>query len=134
MTLILITLLFLHLRIFVIKNLSPHDICQGIKKSLLADTHKSWGYISASELLKVYPPDFPKDETCYKHPPKSITFKGAFSFELFSKKHSSAPKFFENVVCVSLVSCLFPALAYCLPHGKSSRTICSMNILRKTED
>ena len=107
--------LFLHLRIFVVKNLSPHDICQGTKKSLLADTLKSWGYISASKLLKVYPPDFPKDETCCKYLPKSITCKDTFSLELFSKKHSSAHKFFENVDYY----CLFPALAQCLPHELS---------------
>ena len=95
----------------MLKNLSPHDTCQGTKKSLLADSHKNWGYISASKLLEVYPPDFPKDETCCKHPSKSITCKGTFSLELFSRKYSSAHKFFENVDCVVLAYYLFPALA-----------------------
>lgn len=43
LTLVLSPFLCLPLGIFVLKILSPHDICQGTIKSLLADIHRSWG-------------------------------------------------------------------------------------------
>lgn len=79
---LILRFLFLPLGIFVLKILSPHDICQGTKKYHCWQIFIEVGVkIPITKFFKVYPPDYPKDVACGKHPPKSITSKDAASCE-----------------------------------------------------